>query len=321
MREESVIRLRDKVLDGYAPTPREIYALEDAPPLCLRDAAAAITARMMSKHFDSCSIINARSGRCSEDCKWCAQSAHYPTNCPSFPLVSEHECLSLARHNAANGVHRFSPVTSGRAVHGKDLDYLARLCKKIKDETGIFLCASMGLLSEAELQTLYDAGVRRYHCNLETAPSFFPSLCSTHTQADKVNTIRAARRIGFEICSGGIIGMGESRRQRIEFALALREVAPDSIPLNILSPIKGTPLQDTPLISDDEILDTVAFLRFAHPRAVIRFAGGVARLSDHTRLEAMRIGITGGIVGDMLTTSGCSLLKDKELIDRAGLIF
>ncbi len=163
--------------------------------------------------------------------------------------------------------------------------------------------------------------MRRYHCNLETAPSLFPTLCSTHTIADKLATIEAAREIGFEICSGGIIGMGETHRQRAEFAIALRAARPDSIPVNILSPIPGTPLAGTPPISDDAILDTVAIFRFAHPRVVLRFAGGRKRLSREVQLEAMRVGINGGIVGDLLTTIGSSVAADRVLAAEAGYEF
>lgn len=179
----------------------------------------------------------------------------------------------------------------------------------------------MGLLSYEDMKKLHDAGVHRYHCNLETAPSYFPTLCSTHTYDDKLNTINHAHKLGMEVCSGGIIGMGESRRQRAEFALALRRVRPVSIPINVLNPIPGTPLGDTPLISEDEVIDTVALFRLVHPHVVLRFAGGRKRLSHETQLECIRVGINGAIVGDMLTTIGNSVAEDKNLAKQVGFEF
>lgn len=316
-----VQKLKEKVLLGQTLTDDEIYSLCDVPSAELRDAAAEITQKMCSREFDSCSIVNARSGKCSENCKWCAQSAHYSTGCASYPLINREECMKAARLNSAQGVKRFSLVASGRAVRGEALRQMTAMLADIKRETGIFTCASMGLLNREEMQQLYDCGVRRYHCNLETAPSHFSTLCTTHTIDDKLKTIQYAKELGMEVCSGGIIGMGETKRQRAEFALTLRKAEPHSIPINILNPIKGTPLEDTPPISDDEILDTVAIFRFAHPTVELRWAGGRARLSRETQLEAMRIGINSGLVGDMLTTLGSTVAEDKKLVEDAGYEF
>lgn len=316
-----ITELKDKVLAGGTLTDDEVYALLDVPSGKLREAAAEVTAALSPRRFDSCSIVNARSGKCSENCKWCAQSAHYHTGCDTYPLIEENHCMDMARHNASRGVMRFSLVASGRSVKGEALQKMASMLRRAKDETGISTCASMGLLTPDELQTLWDAGVRRYHCNLETAPSHFRTLCTTHTIDDKLATIEAAHRIGFEVCSGGIIGMGETARQRAEFALTLRRAHPHSIPINILSPIPGTPLADTPPISDDEILDTIALFRLAHPTVTLRFAGGRARLSADVQQQAMRIGINGGLVGDMLTTIGSKIDDDIAAVRRAGYQF
>lgn len=313
--------LKEKILQGHTLSDDEVYSLLDAPTGELRDAAAELTAHLCPRTFDSCSIINARSGACSENCAWCAQSARFDTGCATYAVVDREECLDVARQNRDAGVRRFSLVASGRAVRGHTMEQMAALMKEVKADTGLYTCASMGLLGHGELQALWDAGVRRYHCNLETAPSYFPTLCSTHTIDDKLRTIAAARAIGFEICSGGIIGMGETRRQRVEFALALRQASPDSIPINILSPIPGTPLENTPPISDDDIIDAVAFFRFANPKAILRFAGGRKRLSRPVQLEMMRVGISGGIVGDLLTTIGSSVEADRRLAAEAGYAF
>lgn len=287
----------------------------------LHEGAARLTEALPGKQFDSCSIINARSGRCSEDCKWCAQSCHHNTGCETYDLIPREECLSAARHNAAAGVRRFSLVASGKAVRGKALHHMADYLAEISRDCEIETCASMGLLGREELEELRRAGVRRYHCNLETAPSFFPSLCSTHTIEDKLRTIDMAHELGFEVCSGGIIGMGESRRQRAEFALALRRARPCSIPINILHPIPGTPLENTPALSEDEIIDAIAIFRFAHPRVQLRWAGGRARLSQEAQIRAMRTGINGGITGDLLTTTGSTIERDKQLANKAGYSF
>lgn len=321
MTGEHISALKDKVLAGEQLSDEEVYSLCEAPSDVLRSAAAEITSKFCTRSFDSCSIVNARSGSCSENCKWCAQSAHYNTGCETYPIISEKDCLEAARHNHAGGVKRFSLVASGKAVRGKALSSMCSMLRKVKDEVGIYTCASMGLLDRDELQELWQAGVRRYHCNLETAPSMFSKLCTTHTIDDKLATIAHARSIGFEICSGGIIGMGENHRQRAEFALTLRKAQPNSIPINILSPIPGTPLEDTAPISDDEILDTIAIFRFAHPRTEIRFAGGRTRLSRPVQLEAMRVGINGGLTGDFLTTSGSTIASDRDLVSEAGYEF
>jgi len=311
----------DKIFSGDELTESEVYSLLDLPSACLREAAAKVHRHFSSRKFDSCSIINARSGLCSENCKWCAQSRHYATGCDTYSMVDHDECIEAARLNKEHGIGRFSLVASGRSVSGTAMDNMCLMLSDIKNKIGISTCASMGLLGMDDMKKLYDAGVRRYHCNLETAPSFFPSLCSTHTYDDKLRTIEYAHRLGMEVCSGGIIGMGESRRQRAEFALALRAARPVSIPINILSPIAGTPLADTPLISEDEVIDTVAIFRLTHPRTALRFAGGRKRLSHEAQLECLKVGINGAIVGDMLTTIGNSVAEDRALTQEAGYEF
>lgn len=326
MAEESELEFVEacaaRVLAGETLDEDTLYRLaeinSDEAIALIEAKAGEITRALCSKKFDTCSIVNARSGRCSENCKWCAQSAHFHTGCDNYAIVDRDEALHVARYNADKGVGRFSLVASGRMVRGAALDEMCDILSYVGEHDGIATCASMGLLTEAELKRLRDSGTRRYHCNLETAPSFFPTLCTTHTMADKLATIDTAHRLGFEVCSGGIIGMGETRRQRMELAITLRKAEPVSIPLNVLQPIPGTPLADTPLIDEDEIVHTVALFRFAHPTVQLRFAGGRARMSHEAQLRALRAGINGAIVGDLLTTIGSTIAEDRSLIDEAG---
>lgn len=320
----NISELKEKVLAGGELTEAEamgLAAIDEAGIDELVEAAAEVTRRFFNREFDSCSIINARSGRCPENCKWCAQSAHYKTSASVYPLVDRKTCMDAADMNRRHGIRRFSLVTSGRAMTGKDLDTACSYFEQLREEGGLHLCASMGLLDRESLEKLYKAGCTRYHCNLETAPSHFPALCSTHSLDDKLKTIRLARKVGMEVCSGGIIGMGETREQRIEFALALREIAPDSIPVNVLQPIPGTPLQYSEPLSQREILLTVAIFRMIHPRAVLRFAGGRAQMSRDTQRRAMEIAVNGAIMGDMLTTIGSQVADDKKLIAECGYDF
>ena len=318
----NVEKIRERILEGKELSDEEVLGIADMLPEHsreIREAAAAVTQRFHEGVFDSCSIVNARSGRCGEDCKWCAQSAHYDTHCDVYGLLSAEVCHRHADASRKHGIGRFSMVTSGRKMHGSELDMACDIIKGEAKAGGLGLCASMGLLNREELTKLKEAGVTRYHCNLEAAPEYFATLCSTHSVADKLKTIGYALEAGMEICSGGIIGMGETMRQRGLLALELRKAKPISIPINILCAIPGTPLQDTPAISEDDVLDTVALFRLAHPRATIRFAGGRAKLSREAQKEALRIGVNGAIVGDLLTTVGSNVESDRKLAAEAGM--
>lgn len=302
-------------------TDEEALQLSECSTSELVEAAEKVTGTCVPAKFDSCSIINAKSGKCPENCHWCAQSAHWHTDAPEYPLLEGGPIVEAALMCFERGIGRFSYVTSGRRLNDAEVDALCEVSREIKSKCSISLCMSSGLLTEDQLRRLHEAGVARYHCNLETAPSHFGKLCTTHGQEQKIETLKAAQKVGMDICSGGIFEMGESEAQRIELALTLRNLGTQSVPVNILSPIPGTPLGDMPLMSDEDILRTIAIYRLIMPTAYLRFAGGVARLSDETILKAYKVGINAAIIGDMLTTAGRDISSNVARIRQAGYEF
>ena len=285
----------------------------------LRARAHEVTERCVEKRFDFCSIINARSGRCSENCKWCAQSAHWKTGSETYGWVGTDACVKAAREAAANGADRIGIVTSGRCLSHDDVENVCAALREMRRAVPeISLCASLGLLSEDDLAKLKAAGLQRVHCNIETAPSRFPALCTTHTFADKLVTLRGAKRLGFQICCGGIIGMGETDEQLVEFAFTLKDIAPDSIPVNVLHPIAGTPLGEQGVLDPERVVDSVALLRLVNPSTPLRFAGGRRDMSDETAAKCIYVGMSAGIAGPLLTTPGADFDDDRELALRAG---
>ena len=270
--------------------------------------------------FDLCSIINARSGRCSEDCRYCAQSARYPADIDSYEQIETGTAVAQARENDRAGVRRLSLVTAGRSVAGDQLEKLGELYAELGRETGLLFCASMGLLTRDKAERLVAFGVRRYHCNLESCRDYFPQVCTTHSWQEKVKTIEIARAAGMEICSGGIIGMGESREQRLQLAFELRELAVMSIPINILTPIAGTPMAEVEPIPFPEVLRTIALFRLINPRAVIRLAGGRNQFGAD-QYQCFEAGANGAIVGNYLTTAGNGLEQDLQTLANMGFRF
>ncbi len=294
------------------------FAEAEANLNAICDAANDVRKALTGDAIDTCSIVNGRSGRCTENCKWCAQAAGHHTGCMEYDFINEDEFFTSLERFTSRGVKRLSIVCSGRKVPMKDLRRFCGLYRRAREKSGIQFCASMGLLNREELQALYDAGIRRYHCNIETSATYFPELCTSHTRQDKLHTIRLAREVGMEVCSGGIIGMGETLRQRLEMTEEAREAGAVSIPVNLLNPIAGTPLEGTPLIGEREVILTVALMRFIAPALTLRFAGGRARLSKEATSRILRGGMNGALVGDMLTTVGNQMDEDFDLFQAHG---
>jgi len=286
----------------------------------LWQAADTVRRHFLGDHFDLCSIINAKSGNCTENCQFCAQSARHHTGIDSYQAIAEAEALAQAKDNDDHGVHRISLVTSGRSLSPETVAELTRLYAKMAATTSMLFCASAGFLNDEIATDLYAAGVRRYHCNLEASRNFFPKVCTTHTWEEKVETLNLARRTGMSLCSGGIIGMGESMEDRIDMAFELRELGVKSIPINILTAIAGTPLADLPPLTRDEVLTTVALFRLINPDAVIRMAGGRQQLGEE-QYQCFAAGANGAIVGNYLTTTGAGIEDDLRRLSAMGFTF
>ncbi len=302
---------------GELDFDQAILLAEQADLESLLAAASELGKAFHGAGFDLCSIINARSGRCSEDCRYCAQSSHYNTSILTYDLVDSGTAMAQAVANDEYGVKRLSLVTAGRSLTVSQLDSMGVLYAEMAERTSLLFCASMGLLTREKAELLVSFGVRRYHCNLEACKDFFPSICTTHTWQDKVETLQIAKAAGMDLCPGGIIGMGETLDQRLQLAFEHRDLEILSIPINILTPIDSTPLEGIEPVSLEDVLRCVALFRFINPRAVIRIAGGRDRFGDD-QYQLFSSGANGAIVGDYLTTGGAGAVRDLTELARLG---
>lgn len=308
----------DKIIGGYRLTHEDdLSFLLEAELTELLEGADEIRKHYCGNKVNLCTIINGRSGKCSEDCKFCAQSCHHNTGIAEYDFLDEEVILNDCKSNEAEGVHRYSIVTAGRSLKGKDLKLALSAYSRLREECGIELCASHGLLTEEAFTALKEAGVKRYHMNLETSKRHFPNICTTHKYEDKVSCIQMAKKAGLEVCSGGIIGMGESWEDRIDLAVSLSELGVGSIPINAIVPIKGTCFEALTPVSEEDILRTVAIFRFINPQADIRLAAG--RMSmENCGEKAFLSGANATITGNMLTTSGNSIKEDIRMLTGMG---
>lgn len=314
----SIVQIwKEKILSGGEIDRPGAEELLKAPLEELCEAANEIREKLNGNTLDTCSILNGKSGLCTENCKYCAQARGHKTGVEEYPLLTVDRIVEEGLQTAEAGVDRFSVVTSGVRVSDAEVDVLCRAYAKIHEQSDIQLCASHGLINYEQFLRLKEAGITRIHNNLETSRRFFPRVCTTHTYDDKIGTIRAAQKAGLEICSGGIIGMGEEMSDRLDMAFELRDLGVESIPVNVLMAIPGTPLQDQPLLPEPEILRTIALFRLINPTANIRLAGGRNSMTDCGRL-ALHAGANASITGNMLTTSGNTVEEDFEMFTKAG---
>lgn len=315
--ENQLELLKEKVLEGNQINKAEALLLSDMSLDELCRAADEIRQAFCGNKFDICTIVNGKSGKCTEDCKYCAQSACYKTDIESYPLMGTEELVEHAKYNHERGVPRYSIVTSGRKLSAHEVDKACESIRAIKSAMDISVCVSFGLLEEEEFRKVKKAGAVRVHNNLEASEHYFPSVCTTHTQQDKIASITAAKNAGLEVCSGGIMGLGESMEDRIDLALTLRELDINSVPVNMLNPIPNTPYENNKRLTEDEMCRIVAIFRFILPHAFIRLAGGRGLMKDQGR-RCFRSGANAAITGDMLTTTGITIKKDMEMLKELG---
>lgn len=319
-----LVRIAGRITSGVDPllSPSEALELVRLPESATLDilsvAGLARAARRPDAAF-TCGIINAKSGRCPENCAFCAQSAHHRTDSPVYPLCDADTLLRRAEELAANGVDRFGIVTSGTAPNDRDFDALCEAALRIGREVKIGLCASLGLLTPERAARLREAGFTSYHHNLETSASHFPSICTTHAYGQDLETVRVARAAGFRVCSCGIFGLGETWEQRIELSQTLTALGVDSLPLNFLNPIPGTPLGDSPLLPPSEALRVVALMRLLHPEQDVLICGGRSTTFGQWQSWVFAAGANGVMTGNYLTTKGCAFCDDAEMYEVLGL--
>lgn len=323
MKSYQIVELGERVLSGYAIEYEEALSLtrtQDPDIPLLAAYAHKIRHAFAGDGVDMCGIVNARSGLCSEDCKFCAQSVHYTTQAPVYSLLSLEEIVAQARKAEACGAKRASIVTSGKGME-KDADFprIVEAIKAVIASTQLKICANLGTISEGQALELAAAGVKRYAHNLETSRRYYPEICTTHPFDERVNTLKAARSAGMELCAGGIIGLGENWQDRVELAFSLKEFDAASIPLNILNPLKGTALENMQPLRPLDTLKTFAIFRFIMPDKILRPAGGREINLRDMQGAIMLSGANGLIIGNYLTFTGRDTAMDFTLVNDAGL--
>lgn len=283
--------------------------------------AEKVTREIFKNEIEVCSIISAKTGRCGENCKYCSQSVHNHAGIHCHSLLDVEEVRQAALKAKENGASRFCIVTSGRSEAGDDFKKILEMIKAVASIDGIHCCASLGLLNEEQIKQIKEAGVERFNHNINTSQNYHKNICTTHNYEDRINTVKMITKNGIEACSGVILGMGESREDRIDMALALKELNPKTVPINVLNPIKGTPLEGfEDKITEEEVIRTICIFRIVLPNAILRYAGGrKTRLSKEMQELGLRAGINGILAGDYLTTSGVNAKEDEEMLKKFGL--
>lgn len=315
MRKYEINEIR-RIAEDSQPISRELAlsvlhaSVSDLPQLFA--IAGSLRDRRFGSSVQLCSILNARSGACSEDCAFCAQASCHQTGAPIVPLFSEEQLIQAYEEAAKLPITHFGVVTSGAALSSSGVN---RICRAIarKSLPNLNWCASLGCLDHEQLSALKGAGLKRFHHNLETARSFFPQICTTHTYDRRLETVRSARKAGLEVCCGGIVGVGESLEQRVEFAQILASEIVDSIPLNFLIPVPGTRLEHMEPMKPLDMLRTIIMFRLTNPRAELRVCGGRTHLRDLQSMITLA-GVNGMMIGPLLTTAGRSVEQDLQML-------
>jgi len=283
------------------------------------DTLLELSSKFLKNDIEFCSLVNARNGKCSQNCKYCAQSSHYRTDIETYPLVDKETVRKAALEAKDNKASRFAIVTSGKSPDESSTDDIIGLIKEVNKIDGLKSCASIGILNEELAQKLAASGLKRFHHNINTCRSYYPEVCTTHTYEDRVNTCRLVKKYGMELCCGVILGMGETVEQRVEMAMELAEIQPNSIPINILMPIPQTPFENYhDKIDEENILRTLAIFKIANPESILRFCGGRMRLSEKNQRKALQTCVEGILTGNYLTTTGKSPKEDIALAQELG---
>ena len=316
-------RFLKEAVEGF-PAAGAVAGLEDLPallPEALLDmmAVARLYASSASKKAFACGIINAKSGNCTENCCFCAQSMHHATAAPVYPRVTLDQLQHRADELAGAGAAYMGIVISGRGPSPRDVEFFCSAVSRLSRTSGVQFCASLGILVPEQAVALKQAGFSSYHHNLESSHSFFPSVCTTHSYEARLDTVRHAREAGLRVCSGGIFGMGESWAQRVELVHTLRELKVDSVPLNFLTAIQGTPLEGRPPMSSQEALAIIALMRLGLPETDILICGGRKAVLDHWENLVFSAGANGLMIGNYLTTTGGSFEADSDMLRTLGV--
>jgi biotin synthase len=315
-------RLEKKIDSGGCITPEEAHEIAATPLERMFDlfsSASRLRRRFHGDAVDICAIVNAKSGACPEDCAYCSQSAKSRSGAAVFPLLDKDAVRERAAEAKAGGAKRFCIVTSGRKTSTAEIEKIAEMIREVR-RLGLLPCATLGLLGKDELALLKDAGLDRFHHNLETSEAFFPNICSTHTFKEKLQTIDWVKSAGLSLCSGGIFGLGETWQDRIDLACTLRDIGPDSIPINFLIPVKGTKLGSRAVLEPFEALTIISLARFMLPEKEIRVCGGRVQTLGELHPFIFAAGANGLLSGNYLTTTGRSFRDDLELIRAHGLL-
>lgn len=283
------------------------------------DELLKLSSKYVKDEIEFCSLINARNGKCSQNCKYCAQSSYYRTHIDSYPLVKIEEVRKAALDAKSHKASRFAIVTSGKTPDESDFNKMLEMIKEINKIEGLNSCASIGILNEEQAKKLAQSGLKRFHHNINTAKSYYPEVCTTHTWQDRLDTCKLVKKYGMELCCGVILGMGESVEQRVEMALELAEIQPNSIPINILMPIPETPFENyLDKIDEENVLRTLAIFKIANPNSILRFCGGRMRLSEENQRKALNTCVEGIMVGNYLTTIGKNPDDDIKTVEELG---